>query len=1170
MRLTKLKLAGFKSFVDPTTLTVPGNLVGVVGPNGCGKSNIIDAVTWVMGESSARHLRGDALTDVIFNGSSRRQPVGQATVELIFDNSDGKIGGQYASYSEISVKRQINRANISSYILNGTRCRRRDIQALFLGTGLGPRGYGIIEQGTISRLIEAKPADLRVFIEEAAGISKYRERRRETETRIRHTHENIDRLNDIREELEKQLDHLQRQAKAAERYQLLKGEERQLKAELIALNWRTLNEQSTQRDEEVHGQENRLEEAVAKLRHVETQIEQQREALITANESFNQTQSEFYQIGGDISQLQQKIQHARERSQSLQSDLDDLRQSLATVKTQQEHDQAKLTVLVEQINALEPELQDSRSESDKAYSTLSQAEQAIQGWQNEWDAFNEASSDFTRQMEVDATRLEHLQSGIEEIQERQSALRAQLENTDTELLQQHTDELQGELQSCNERAQEQRTQEQSAQQEVRKYRDAVHELNEQLAVKRAEQHKIEGKIASLEALQEDGGGGGQELLTRWLAANALQEAPRLVQKLEVEPKWMLAVETVLGDYLHDICLENQRPAAVNVQDLSAGRIGFLASDTRLTERSCPNYPGLMDKLASDFQVNTLLQGIYVAENIEQAQDMLAEIAETESVVTRDGVWLGKWWLKVNKQQQGSSGALSREHQISRLKALYRTLQHDIQNLHWQLDDSRKLLDQAEQVSQAKQAQLNGQQEKSKQLHARYAEAKTRCEQTCERMEQIQLELETLETQALSDKQERQTLQAHLKRTGVDRVKLDRQGEALSAGRERYRLALESARTQWQSTHEQSHAFALQLESLGLQRASLQQAIKRSDIQVENYCLRIQELEHGLETTTAPVADLQQGLETKLAQRVTSERNLSAARNAVQAGNESLRGREQERMAAEDNAQQARSALEGIRMAAQEIHVRLQTLVEQLQETGAKVEDILSGLSDEATAADWQERLASVEKKIQRLGPINLAAIEEFSQLGERKTYLDSQHSDLADALEILENAIHKIDKETRARFKETFDKLNNNLKETFPVLFGGGHACMETTGEDLLETGVTVMARPPGKRNSTIQLLSGGEKALTAVALIFSIFKLNPAPFCILDEVDAPLDDANVGRFSQMLKEMSGDVQFLFITHNKITMEIAHQLLGVTMQEAGVSRIVSVDMDEAVVLAESA
>lgn len=432
MRLRNIKLSGFKSFVDPTTLVVPDNLVGVVGPNGCGKSNIIDAVTWVMGESSAKHLRGDSLTDVIFNGSGARQPVGQASVELSFDNTEGKIGGQYASYSEISIKRTMNREGISNYYLNGSRCRRKDITAIFLGTGLGPRSYAIIEQGTISRLIDAKPEDLRTFIEEAAGISKFRERRRETENRIKHTRENIDRLNDIREELGKQLDRLKRQARAAERYQVLKEEERKLKAELLALNWRDLNQQIKEKDEITRDKENRVEEGVARLRQIETDIEKQREDLVAVNDLFNQAQSSFYQVGSEISQCEQRIQHTQERIQSLETDITQAQAAERSAKGQQDRDEEELRKLSESVHHLEPRLQGSRSESDSAYSSLNQAEQAMQSWQSQWDAHQETMAAFKQQIEVDETRIEMLESSLEEDANRKIALTAELESAESE------------------------------------------------------------------------------------------------------------------------------------------------------------------------------------------------------------------------------------------------------------------------------------------------------------------------------------------------------------------------------------------------------------------------------------------------------------------------------------------------------------------------------------------------------------------------------------------------------------------------------------------------------------------------------------------------------------------------------------------------------------------
>lgn len=1171
MRLIKIKLAGFKSFVDPTTLIIPSNLVGIVGPNGCGKSNIIDAVTWVMGESSAKHLRGDALTDVIFSGSASRQPVGQASVELVFDNTDGKLGGEYASYSEISIKRQMSREGVSTYQLNGSRCRRRDIQAIFLGTGLGPRSYAIIEQGVISRLIEAKPDELRNFIEEAAGISKYRERRRETENRIRNARENIDRLSDIREELAKQLNHLQRQARAAKRYQVLKQQERQLKAELLALNWQDLNGQNQARLEEVRGHENLLEQGFAQLRHIEADIEKQRDELHTANEILNQSQSSVYQNGADISQTEQALRHTQERLQSLQADLDKVRESEAAVTLQRQNDQAQLQMLSSQAGSLEPKLQGSRSQSNEAYDSLDRAEQAMQSWQTEWDACNEAIANFSQQLEVDTTRLQHLESGIDEINARRQLLTEELNDIDTDSLQSQLHDFAGQLERQESTIQQARAELDRKQIEARKLRDDIHASNEKLSVKRSEHQKLAGKAASLEALQQDAAGNGQELAVQWLSAVGLEQAPRLAQQLTVDPEWTVALETVLGQQLQDICVDNIEQVAEKVADLKQGQIGFISKQMSDQQpEAADRFPGLLTKITSAFSLHERLAGVYIATDINNAMAMRKELRAGESVVTQDGIWLGHDWIRVNKQDEQKSGSLFREQQIQSLHDKDKLLSSQIKTLERQLQVARTALDNAEQEAYALQNKLHPQQEQLGRLHSRHAELMTRLEQAGRRMSQLEDELAELDTQQTTDRQESQLLRQHLQRTGSDKAKLDSQRATLSDLREHHRQSLEKAKFQWQTTHEQSHEIALQLESISSQRVSLEQAMQRSDIQISSLQASSDELNATRASTQSPLADLEQTLEVKLAERIQVEKALSVARDHMQSIESALRETEQKRAECEQQVQTLRDTLEAVRISAQEVKVRLQTMYEQIQAIGQQVEEILAGLHDDAEAGSWQERLDSVEGKIHRLGPINLAAIDEFNQLSERKNYLDSQNEDLVEALATLENAIKKIDRETRTRFKETFDKLNLNLKEMFPVLFGGGHAYLEMTGEDLLDTGVTIMAQPPGKRNSTIHLLSGGEKALTAVALVFAIFKLNPAPFCILDEVDAPLDDTNVARFSQLLAKMSAEVQFIFITHNKITMEIAQQLLGVTMYEAGVSRLVSVDMDEAVKMAATA
>jgi chromosome segregation protein len=1172
MRLRKIKLAGFKSFVDPTTLSIPGNLVGVVGPNGCGKSNIIDAVMWVMGESSAKHLRGDSLTDVIFNGSTARNPVGQAAVELLFDNSEGRAGGQYASYSEISIKRQINRDAVSTYYLNGTRCRRRDIQEIFLGTGLGPRSYAIIEQGTISRLIEAKPDELRTFIEEAAGISKYRERRRETENRIKHTKENISRLTDIRDELEKQLNHLQRQAKSAERYQGLKKEERQLQAELMALNWKNLKTHMKDEDELVTTQENIVEAGLAEVRQVESDIEKYRDELVTANETFNDAQSGFYSVGGDISQLEQKIQHTKERITSIEQDIEQAQMEEADADKHLQQDENSLGALVLTAGSLEPKLQGSRKESDKAYEFLNQAEQAMQGWQTEWDNFNEAAADYTRQEQISETRLEHLQQDIEDSLQRCKALEQELSSIDENAMHRTIDEQMTAVKTVEEKQTELTRQIETKRETLLALRNEMHSLDGKANEQRRAQQKMEGRLSSLEALQQSSFGKDQEKISSWLESAGLSNKPRLAQQMDVDADWTRAVEVVLEDNLQDIIVDDHDQYTTKLASLSEGNLGIIsaAGESAPNQTSQSNFPRLADKINATFSLAGLLDGIYVAEDLDAAKQIRTQLNGNESVITRDGIWLGRGWSRVCRGMDEQKRTLTREQEIQDLRAQHAAAEIQLQELEENIEKSRSSHEQLEKSLNNLQSNFHQNQEELSGHRAALATSVAQQDQAQTRSEKINEELINLNEQTKDDEFEIETINSSLQSVSGNRKDMESQREALIKLKEQHRTSLENARQRWQATHEESHGIALQLESISSQRASIEQAMKRNQMQLGHFQRRCEDLKRALSEHKQPLQGYQESLESRLKDKIAAEKRLADARTSVQTIENSLRECEQLRSTKEQKLLELRDLLEKARLATQESRIRLQTVEEQLESNGHEVVSILEQLAEDADIDTWKERLESLARKIQRLGPINLAAIDEFTQLSERKTYLDSQDEDLAKALNTLENAIHKIDKETRTRFKETFDKLNTNLKERFPQLFGGGHAYLELIGEDLLQTGVTIMARPPGKRNSTIHLLSGGEKALTAVALVFSIFELNPAPFCILDEVDAPLDDANVQRYSDMVTKMSADVQFIFITHNKITMEIANQLLGVTMHEPGVSRLVSVDVDEAVEMAKIA
>jgi chromosome segregation protein len=1168
MRLCNIKLSGFKSFVDPTNLIIPGSLVGVVGPNGCGKSNIIDAVTWVMGESSAKHLRGESMTDVIFSGSSSRQPVGQASVELVFDNTEKKLGGQYASYDEISVKRQINRDAVSTYYLNGTRCRRRDITAIFLGTGLGPRSYAIIEQGMISRLIDAKPEELRIYIEEAAGISKYRERRRETENRIKHTKENIERLTDIREELEKQLNHLQRQAKAAERYKLLKEEQRKLSSELLALNWRDLNKEMSELKEAAGKRENTVEAAIAKVRETEAEIEKQREGLSEANQQFNNRQSEFYKVGSDISSYEQKLQHTREKITTIESELEKVRQTHTDTVRQHDQDKTEYEKLLTELSNLEPKLSGSRDESNKAYEILNQAEEAMQSWQSEWDTFNESYSEFSRQGQVDKTRLEHLEFGLEELAERRIQLEGEiakfeqsdLNNTIETLSQSLTNEEEKQRALEKDYADKQNT--------VKEYREKAKTLSSQLNSARQEYQSLKGRLASLETLQQSVLENNQEL-TDWLKENNLDQQQRLSQSIKVNPKWTHALETVLGSHLHDICIDNLGHYLTKLEN-APGKFGLMNTMSSNSSVDAKPFPRLIEQITTELRVPSLLENIHLADSTEEAMDMLANLNAGQSVVTEKGVWLSHDWVVVNNVSDANDSVLNREEEISSLKAELEKREHEIQSIERELKSTEDNLEQVEATLNEQQSLSRQQQQNISDIRTKLASIKTESEQLTIRHQEYQEELSENLEQSETDKSEIDSIKQRMQSLEEDDKQFLQQREELSNIRDKHRESLNAARNSWQETHNESHGIALQLESYSSRRASYEQAIKRNDIQVSHLANRLSELEKNLSENQPPIKEIQEKIEASLKDKVLAEKNLGEARTNVQSIEASMRELEQSRHKFEQDLEGLRADLEKARLGVNSCQVRLETVEEKLAAEDHNAKELLEAMEENANQEEWTNQLEALDRKITRLGPINLAAIDEFTQNSERKNYLDSQHKDLIDALTTLENAISKIDKETRTRFKETFDELNKHIKEMFPILFGGGHAYLELTGDDLLQTGVAIMARPPGKKNSSIHLLSGGEKALTAVSLVFSIFKLNPAPFCILDEVDAPLDDTNVGRFSQLVKSMSDEVQFIFITHNKITMEIANQLLGVTMHEAGVSRLVSVDMDEAVEMAATA
>jgi chromosome segregation protein len=1169
MRLSKIKLAGFKSFVDPTTITFPSSLVGVVGPNGCGKSNVIDAVRWVMGESSASRLRGDSITDVIFNGSSSRKPIGAASVELLFDNSDTTLEGQYAKYAEIGIRREVTRDGISTYFLNGTKCRRKDVTGVFLGTGLGPRSYSIIEQGMISRLIEAKPEEMRVFLEEAAGISKYKERRRETSNRIKHTKENLDRLLDVLEEVEKQIKHLDRQARTAERYGRYKEQERLTSAELLALRARDLDERANDVDRHLAERKTRLEAVVADQRKIEAGIEAARVKQSERSDAFNEVQGRFYKVGSEIARLEQSIEHAHELRERQSKDLEQAVQGAREIREHIEKDQTEIEQLELTLNELVPGLEQARRSEKSSAESLSGAEEALAEWQQQWDDYTARSNEAMQLRNIEQTRSEQIESRIQSFSERRKKLDEAQSGASADELKDDLDELSSQEMRKRQARDEFDRHLTDIADKIRKLREQDVKLTRLVEERRAALQESQGKYASLEALQKAALGEGDEGINDWLQSTGLDSNRKVAQTLDVADGWEKAIETVLGDYLQAICVSDITPVTESIAKLRSGHLTVL-----LEQASDPDLFDVSDTLAAKVtgapkSVHRILAQVRIAESLTSALSIRESIGDDASVITQEGVWLGKQWLRVSRDKDARAGVLTREHDMRRLKGEVRELQARFDSARKLLQDGRTRLNQLEERRETVQQDAASLLSEYSEVRAALDAAKYRMDQANARRAAIAEESTEVDNDQISAEEQLRDSRRNFDQAVESLEVLEAQGAALQSRREELRADLKRVREQAQEDRQTVQNITIQFESRRTSKESAAQNLDRMQSQLRQFEGREVEIREQLEQRQTPLAENKKALEEQLANRISVEEELSAARHLVEQVEAELRELDQSRMQVDQSVEEARGQVNEAEMGLREVRVRREGFAEQIAQTDFEYDTLIDEIDESATVEGWEEKLEKSRRRIERLGPINLAAIDEFKEQSARKEYLDAQLEDLNSALATLEGAIRKIDKETRSRFRDTYDNVNVGFQRLFPKLFGGGHAYLELTGDDLLSAGVTVMARPPGKRNSTIHLLSGGEKALTAVALVFAIFELNPAPFCLLDEVDAPLDDANVGRFCDIVKEMSDKVQFVFITHNKVTMEMSRQLTGVTMQEPGVSRLVSVDLDEAVKMAAS-
>ena len=1187
MRLNKLKLSGFKSFVEPTTVLFPGQLAGVVGPNGCGKSNIIDAVRWVLGESKASELRGESIQDVIFKGAGNRKEVSRASVELFFDNAQGRAAGQWSQYAEITVKRLLDREGNSSYYINNLHVRRRDVIDLFLGTGLGPRAYAIIGQGMISRIVEAKPDELRFFLEEAAGVTKYKERRKETEHRLEDARENIARVDDIRNELETQVSHLQTQAAVAQQYRDL-HQRVSRRQTLLWLKKRNDARQDSQRlarnvDEAV----NRVEAETAQLREIEARVEHARESHYSASDALHAAQAEMFAANTEVSRLESELGHLRDSRSRLEARLDQLGVEETHWRSQQgqlTEDEARWTLLLE----------NSRSRSatatarhQEAAARLPAAEDALQAAGTDVTEARRSLSDAEQAQRLAEADKGHAQRALENLAQRRSRLeqdRQALGAPDAALLvasQENEKAAAAALAAAQERQVALQAAVPAAEAQLRAAREALQAAHRSLTETRARHDAL----AQLQAKVAQSGEIGD-----WLKARGLANAKPLWQAIQVEAGWETAVEAVLRERFSALtadadtvraALASPPPAIISLALVDRHGNGQPPSplpaeggDGGSLRSNIPAPESLRSKVRCDDLrwagvLDEWLAGVAVAD------DLSTELPLAHGQrVSRAGHLLTPAGLTLYVPDAKTHGVIERQREIDELagvlvsraaaedaaREVQRAAEQSLAEAQGQLGAARRVMQEAQQAFHAAQVEA-----------LKLAQAQARFD---ERSAQIDRDLAELQRQD-------ETEQA---RRGRAEAEGERQCERLGEVRGRLEQALELHR-QKDAALREARALEVQLgreaQEAGFSERECISKLEdnaRAGATAGSQLQRIESETGAARTELAGISDtvLQEQLHAALDGKRGKESALAERRNVLETAASELRSLDEQRMKLEQGVVPLRDKINDLRLKAQAAQMNEEQFRERLAEVRVVSEDDEAPFLDELNAggADrlkdsvLQGEIVQISAEIEALGPVNLAALEELATASERKGFLDAQSADLNEAIGTLEDAIRRIDRETREQLQETYNSVNQHFGTLFPQLFGGGEARLILTGDEILDAGIQIMAQPPGKKNTTIHLLSGGEKALTAIALVFALFQLNPAPFCMLDEVDAPLDDSNTVRFCDMVKRMSVQTQFVFISHNKIAMEMAQQLIGVTMQEQGVSRVVEVDIEEALRLAD--
>nr|WP_284507488.1 MULTISPECIES: chromosome segregation protein SMC [unclassified Caballeronia] len=1170
VRLTSIKLAGFKSFVDPTHFQVPGQLVGVVGPNGCGKSNIIDAVRWVLGESRASELRGESMQDVIFNGSTARKPGSRASVELIFDNGDGRAAGQWSAYGEIAVKRVLTRDGTSSYYINNLPARRRDIQDIFLGTGLGPRAYAIIGQGMIARIIEAKPEELRVFLEEAAGVSKYKERRRETENRLHDTRENLTRVEDIIRELSTNLEKLEAQAVVATKYKELQAEGEEKQRLLWLLRKKEAGNEAERQQRAIREAQVELEAQTARLREVEAQLETLRVAHYSASDAMQGAQGSLYEANAEVSRLEAEIRFIVESRNRVQA-------QIAALTAQREQWQVQAQKARDEIDTATEALAEGEEKAAIAQENAAAKHDALPALEARWrDAqaqLNEERAGIARAeqaLKLEAAHQRNADQQLQQLQQRQERLKSEASGLDAPD-EAHLEELRMQLAENEEILAEAQARLADAQETVPRLDAERRAAQERVQKESAQIHQLEARLAALKQLQESVQTEGK--VQPWLDKHELGALPRLWKKLHVETGWEAALESVLRERLAALEVSNLDWVKAFATDAPPAKLAFYSPPVAGKPVDAPqglrsllslvriDDPGLRAVL------NEWLATTFVADDLAQALASRNQLPDGAAFVVKAGHIVTRVGVQLYASDSEQSGMLARAQEIENLtkqvraqallsdEAKANAVRADAAHTQGSqtLAEARAAAERATQRVHALQMDVL----KLAQAHERYTQRNT----------QIGEELEEIAAQVDEQRALRAESEAAFERHDGEIAQLQARFEDNQLAFESLDEELTNARHELRELERAASDASFAVRGLAAKIDEYKRNIETAHDQSERIAGTLEDARAELETINEQTA--QTGLQDALEVRAAREEALHAARVELDDLTARLRQADEQRLMAERSLQPLRDKINELQLKEQAARISGEQFVEQLQAAGVDEAELAEKLTPDMKPSYLQGEVTRLNNAINALGPVNMAALEELAAATERKHFLDAQSADLNDAIGTLEDAIQKIDQETRALLQGTFDEVNRHFGELFPRLFGGGQAKLIMTGDEILDAGVQVMAQPPGKKNSTIHLLSGGEKALTATALVFAMFQLNPAPFCLLDEVDAPLDDANTERFANLVRAMSAKTQFLFISHNKIAMEMAQQLIGVTMQEQGVSRIVAVDMEAAAGFAQN-